>query len=62
MIGPAAAITDYLLSLSIAIPTNTTICDFFMFETSDYKAKAKNYKTNFTAIKYEENLSKNVAK
>lgn len=41
-----------MLSLSISIPTNTTICDFFMFEISDYKAKDKNYVTPLTNSSY----------
>ena len=55
-IGLASGITDYLLSLQISITTNTTICDFFMFEISDYKAKKNNYKTNFNEISYGEKL------
>ena len=35
--GPAAAITEYMLSLGIKIPAKTTICDYFMFEISEYK-------------------------
>lgn len=31
IIGPAAAINDYMMSLSLSIPANTTVCDFFMF-------------------------------
>jgi hypothetical protein len=50
--GVAAGITEYMLSLSISIPTNTTICDFFMFEISDYKAKNKNYVTPLTNSSY----------
>lgn len=47
-LGEASGIFNYIQSLKITIPSNTTICDFFMFEISEYKARANNYQTKLT--------------
>lgn len=47
--GKAAGIADYMVSLGIKIPAKTTICDFFMFEISEYKQRTEKYETLLTA-------------
>lgn len=45
--GLANKIQDYFASLNIKIPQNSTICDFFMWEISDFNAQKNNYTTCF---------------
>jgi ABC-type multidrug transport system ATPase subunit len=52
MSGLASGITEYMMSLNISIPANTTICDYFMFEISAYKENLKNEKTKLNSIAY----------
>lgn len=45
-----------MLSLNLTIPTNTTVCDFFMFEISEYKKRTQNYTTKLNSLTYAEKL------
>ena len=54
--GDASAITEYMMSLKIHIPTKTTICDFFMFEISEFKERTMKYQTPLTADSYRSKL------
>lgn len=58
----AGGITEYMMSLSIAIPTNTTVCDYFMFEISEYKRRTQNYTTKLNSLTYREKLEATVEK
>lgn len=60
ILGLASEIMNYMTSLSITIPTNTTVCDYFMFEISEYKKRTKNYTTKFNSLTYEEKTSKQI--
>ena len=51
-----------MMSLSIAIPTNTTVCDYFMFEISEYKRRTQNYTTKLNSLTYREKLEATVEK
>lgn len=61
-LGEASGILNYMQSLNISIPSNTTICDFFMFEISEYKARSNNYETRLTNESYEKRLKDDVNK
>ena len=40
--GLAAGILEYMVSLSITVPAKSTVCDYFMFEISEYKSRTNN--------------------
>lgn len=51
--GVATGILKYMVGLGITVPTNTTVCDYFMFEISDYKSKTNNnYQTKLNNLGY----------
>lgn len=43
--GKAQEIDKYITSLGIIIPRLSTICDFFIWEISDFKAQQQKYST-----------------
>jgi ABC-type multidrug transport system ATPase subunit len=54
--GSAALIGSYMQTLSISVPTNSTISDFFMMEISTYKKDTMNYFTPLTQENYSKHL------
>ena len=54
--GRASNVMNYMLDLGINVNKKYTVCDAFMFETSEYKAKTESYQTPFNA----ENFNKRI--
>lgn len=50
--GTAKAIETYMNSLGVVVPKNSTICDHFMMEISEYKRVNKNYDTPLNVENY----------
>ena len=56
--GVAAGILEYMMALGITVPANTTVCDYFMFEISDYKSRTNNnYQTRLNSLEYQGQLA-----
>ena len=53
--GTAKAIETYMNSLGVVVPKNSTICDHFMMEISEYKRVNKNYDTPLNVENYVKN-------
>lgn len=51
-----------MLSLNITIPAKTTICDYFMFEISQFKARTQQHVSKLNSIAYNERQSKQIDK
>lgn len=50
--GNAQAIDKYISSLGIVVPLTSTICDFFIWEISDFKAIKEKYTTPLNKDNY----------
>lgn len=60
--GPAQKIQNYLNDIDVKIPEHTTICDFFIWEISEYNAQKNKYTSPLNPDNYTLRIAPEIGK